>query len=156
MAVGAPGAADGYDDNLAVKLRVGVGDELAFEIGEAEGEGLGGILDGGLLGGLGGRGEVLLAGVGRASCGEVLLLGFLGFGGEEVRDDQRAVGLRGEGIEGGAGGGEVGDGVVLAVPGAEEGAGVAVDALDDGVDGGESCDGVDAELPADSPLALFT
>ena len=69
VAVGAPGAADGYDDDLAFKLRVGVGDELAFEVGEAEGEGRVGVLDGGLLGGLGGCGEVLLAGFGGAAGG---------------------------------------------------------------------------------------
>jgi len=38
VAVGAPGAADGYDDDLAAKLRVGAGDGLSGEIGKAEGE----------------------------------------------------------------------------------------------------------------------
>ncbi len=95
----------------------------------------------------------------RASAGRravrFLLLGLLGFGGEEVRDEQGAVGLRGEGVESGAGGGEVGDGVVLAGPGAEEGAGVAVDALDDGVDGWGFADRVDAELPGGFTLGAL-
>ena len=49
----------------------------------------------------------------------------------------------------------MGDDVALAVPGAEEGAGVAVYALDDGVDGCGFAEGFDAELPGGFTLGAL-
>jgi hypothetical protein len=147
VAVGAPGAADGDDDDLVAELGIGVRDLLAGEVGEGEGEGSGGVLDAGLLGGFGRSGEVLLAGFSRTAGYEVAGLGLLGFGGDEVGDEESTVGLRGERVERGAGGSEVADGLLVAIPGTVEGAGVAVDALDDGVDEGGLFRGRNAELP---------
>ncbi len=150
VAVGAPGAADGDDHDLIAELGVGAGDLFAGEIGEAEGEGRGGIFDAGLLGGLGGRGEIFFAGVGGTACDEVARLGLLGVGGEEIGDKKSSIRLGHDGVESGTGGGEVADVVLMSIPGAVEGAGVTVDALDDGADGGGGSSlggGFDAELP---------
>ena len=67
VAVGAPGTTDGDDDDLAVELGIGVCDDLAGEVGKPEGEAGAGVADGGLPGGIGGFGEFLLAGLGRAT-----------------------------------------------------------------------------------------
>ena len=116
MAVGAPGAADGDDDDLVAELGIGVGNLLTGEVGEGESERSRGVLDAGLLSGFSGRRKIQLAGVGGTASDQVAGLSFLCLRRDEVGDEEGAIGLRGEGVECGAGGGEVADGVLMAVP----------------------------------------
>jgi len=73
VAVGAPAPGDIHQDHFAFEARIGVADQLAVEIGKAEAERLGCILDAGVARGSSGSGRPLA----RATAGLIAVILFL-------------------------------------------------------------------------------